>query len=158
MLCEKCKNKKPTVFFTDTGGINHSLCAACASLFTQASVSVSTAEPSPELIFIPKDCISSGTLISPHAPTSDNITCEVCGMTYNDTSIYGKFFCPACAACIMKNEMPHKKRIPRKIRLLREKQQNIASLKKMLENSISREDYEKAASIRDKIRKLEAAE
>lgn len=158
MLCEKCKNKKPTVFFTDTGGLNHSLCASCASLFTQASVSISSTEPSPELIFVPRDCISSGTLISPQAPVADNVKCGACGATYSDTSSFGRFFCPECAAYIMKNDMPRQKRIPRRIKLMREKQQNIAGLKKMLENSISREDYEKAASIRDKIRKLESAE
>ena len=32
MNCEKCKNKKATVFFADDGGSRHALCASCGAI------------------------------------------------------------------------------------------------------------------------------
>lgn len=126
MLCEKCKNKKPTVFFTDSDGKNRSLCASCASAYPQA-VDTENSEISCPAIFLPRPSLSSCSLPAP-CPSVQHDGGE--GM---------------------------QARMPRRIRDGLELANRLSELRSSLEYSVKHEEYEKAAQIRDKIKKLSQA-
>ena len=148
MLCEKCKNKKPTVFFTDAGGVNHSLCAFCASTFNQASAV--TQSEAPEIIFSP-ECIAVSNLTLKLPTTADGEPlCDACRVS-------GEVRCIPCAQKILKRSTDNEKRMPRRVRAEQKTAQSIAELKGQLSEALAGEDYESAAGIRDRIRKLQAA-
>ena len=147
MLCEKCKNKKPTVFFTDAGGINHSLCAVCASGFNHAQAV--TEDSTPEIIFSPYSLMLSNLSLKVPLPTNQGLICEACKTS-------GEIRCVSCAEKILRERTSSPKRMPRRVRVERERMQSIDELKKRLEHSLAHEDYESAASLRDQIRKLQA--
>ena len=148
MLCEKCKNKKSTVFFTDAGGANHSLCAYCASSFNHAQPI--TDERVPEVIFSPESLIVSNVSLKLPLPAEIGSVCDICKSS-------GEIGCISCAEKRLKDSVNRSHRMPRRIRIEKERLQNIAELKKRLDKSLSHEDYEGAASLRDQIRKLQAA-
>ena len=156
MLCEKCKNKKPTVFFTDTGGTNHSLCASCASSFNNIST-VSDDTPT-DVLFSPESCI----IHKPLLPVCISIlkdkdfVCDVCKTTYNQIMSSGEFGCPICARSILESNFTLSRKMPRRIRSEKERSRNIRELQRRLDESLSREDYEGAVTLRDQIRKLQA--
>ena len=156
MLCEKCKNKKPTVFFTDTGGINHSLCASCASTFNNISA-VSENAPT-DVLFSPESCIIHKSVIPNRtfAFSDKNFVCEACKSTYDQISLSGEFGCPVCAKSILYGSSSRSHRMPRKIRAEKERAQSISELKRRLDESLLHEDYEGAVTLRDQIRKLQA--
>ena len=157
MLCEKCKNKKPTVFFTDTGGINHSLCAFCASSFNKStSVSENTETDvlfSPESRIIHKPIISS----NPWLFTDNNFVCEACRTTSEQMMLSGEFGCPVCAKVLLEKSSPCANKVPRRIRTEKERSRSISELQRRLSEALSQENYEGAVSLRDQIRKLQAA-
>lgn len=126
MLCEKCKNKKPTVFFTDADGKNRSLCAACAAA-SPCAVSADGGNISCSISFLPRPSVSPCALPPP---------------------------CPV----IPDSESPEAHiRMPRRIRCELELADKLAELRSSLEYSIRHEEFEKAAQLRDKIKKLSCA-
>ncbi len=157
MLCEKCKNKKPTVFFTDTGGVNHSLCAFCASSFNSSpSVSDNTAT---DVLFSPESHIIHKPLISSQSSlfTDKNFVCEACRTSSEQMIASGEFGCPVCAKSILEESSLRANKIPRRIRIEKERSRNISDLQRRLSEALSQENYEGAASLRDQIRKLQTA-
>lgn len=152
MLCEKCKNRRPTVFFTDTGGLNHSLCASCASDFTLPLPS----EPQPDIIFYPEGIMQQTAMIipCPYHVGAENIVCSICGSTYSATSTHEPV--RACCSASILGAYGDTQKIPRRIRAERDTKKKLADLKRRLETYLSREEYERAAELRDKIRRLES--
>lgn len=157
MLCEKCKNKKPTVFFTDTGGVNHSLCAFCASSFNNSpSVSDNTAT---DVLFSPESQIIHKPLITSHVSlfTDKNFVCEACRTSSEQMITSGEFGCPVCAKALLEKSSNLANKIPRRIRIEKERSRNISDLQSRLSEALSQENYEGAAALRDQIRKLQTA-
>ena len=157
MLCEKCKNKKPTVFFTDTGGVNHSLCAFCAASFN-SSTNV-TENPSTDVLFTPESCIIHKPILSSHTSifTDKNFVCEACRTSCEQMILSGAFGCPVCAKYLLEKSSIYINKIPRRIRIEKERLRNISELQGRLDEALSQENYEGAASLRDQIRKLQSA-
>lgn len=156
MLCEKCKNKKPTVFFTDTGGINHSLCAFCASSFNNVSA-VSDDVPT-DVLFSPESRIIHKPVLQSRISNfgDKGFICEACKSTYEQIISSGEFGCPVCARSILEKSSSSAHKMPRRIRTEKERARNIRDLQRRLDESLSREDYEGAVTLRDQIRKLQA--
>ena len=157
MLCEKCKNKKPTVFFTDTGGVNHSLCAFCAASFN--SCSTVTENPATDVLFTPESCIIHKPILSSHTSlfTDKNFVCEACRTSSEQMMMSGEFGCPVCAKILLEKSSPHTNKAPRRIRIEKERSRSISELQRKLGDALSQENYEGAASLRDQIRKLQGA-
>ncbi len=157
MLCEKCKNKKPTVFFTDTGGVNHSLCAFCASSFN-SSPSV-TENPTTDVLFTPESCIIHKPMLTTHTTlfADKNFVCEACRTSSEQMMLSGEFGCPVCAKALLENSSLNTNKIPRRIRIEKERSRSISELQKRLGEALSQENYESAVSLRDQIRKLQSA-
>lgn len=156
MVCEKCKNKKPTVFFTDGGGANHSLCAACATLQGESTFEYLD-DSAPELLFSPRSALCVRSLFSPmlsSAPTSDQV-CGTCKRRYGDIASSGEFGCPECAGLLCAPECNPK--MPRRISLADKRRRELNELRERLDGCVKREDYEAAAELRDRIRELENA-
>lgn len=153
MLCEKCKNKQSTVFFTDSVGANHSLCASCASAYNTAD----GGESMPEVMFVPKTNLN----IPPHTicpmPScpEERLVCSFCSSSYQEMKNTGEFGCTQCAVMLL--DMNDKdRRIPSKIKARIKSEEEISLLRQKLSEMLKSEDYEGAASVRDKIRKIES--
>lgn len=165
MICEKCKQNKATVHLTkilNSNKVEMHLCEDCA-------------RKSNESIFENPFTINNfltGLLDSVQASPLkvDYIkatTCSKCGMTYGKYKQLGRVGCSNCYSVFRDKLMPlvknihrsseHVGKVPNKagerMKLIRQ----IANLKKQLKHVIVNEEYEKAVTIRDRIRTLEEA-
>lgn len=93
------------------------------------------------------------------------IRCEECGLTYTQFSKIGRFGCSSCYKQFSERLLPllkrvhgnttHVGKIPRRTGTLIQQKREIESLKRELTATIEREEFEKAAQIRDQIKVLE---
>ena len=173
MLCEKCKKRTATVFYNEN--INgktksYSLCGECAAKLREkgdiqdiTSMIGSFADPFSEL----HDNLFGGffgmpTLLS--VPTEKK--CPTCGSTYADIAKSGKVGCPDCyntfadelsrTIASVHGTTSHIGAIPARHRAKQERQEQLKALRKSLQEAIEKEDFERAATLRDEIRKMES--
>lgn len=175
MLCEKCKKRTATVFYNEN--INgktrsYSLCGECAAKLREkgdlqdiTSMIGSFADPFSDL----HDDLFGGffgmpTLKSAHAEKK----CPTCGCTYSDIAHDGRVGCADCYTTF-ENELArtlqsvhgtttHTGAVPSRHRAKQERAEQLKKLKKAMQEAISKEDFERAATLRDDIRSLEAEE
>lgn len=69
----------------------------------------------------------------------------------------GEFGCPVCAKILLEKSSFHTNKVPRRIRIEKERSRNICELQRKLNEALSQENYEGAVSLRDQIRKLQGA-
>jgi len=96
---------------------------------------------------------------------SDIIRCKSCGLSYKEFRECGRLGCADCYEAFKEQLKPLLRRIhgsnihvgksPRQSQDVFEKRRQIENLKVELTRAIEREDFEKAAEIRDKIKELE---
>lgn len=96
---------------------------------------------------------------------SSKIVCQNCGFTYDDFQKTGKFGCAACYKMMGDSLKPvlkrlhgnirHSGKIPLKHQMEVYNCREIDKLKDMLSQAVKKEEYEKAAEIRDRIKVLE---
>ncbi len=94
-----------------------------------------------------------------------NRECPVCGMKFIDFRNTGRLGCPHDyqefrdeLAQLLENihgETRHCGKTPRRLPQTKQTQSELAQLRKQLQQAVTREAYEEAARIRDRIRKLE---
>lgn len=145
-LCEKCAQEKGEAFIVNTGGfsINNLL----AGLFNLQN----NFQPAKQA----------------QAPLykEDSLRCDECSMTYEQFVKIGRFGCANCYETFKGQLNPiirrlhsgnwtHNGKIPRRIGGSLHVRKNIENLKQTIQELISREEFEKAAEIRDQIRSLE---
>ncbi len=97
--------------------------------------------------------------------TGDELSCPRCGFTQNDFKKSGRLGCPACYETFRQGLEPllrnmhrghiHKGKIPARHQDAKELRNRLDSLESELKQAIEKEDYEGAASLRDRIRELE---
>ncbi|HPA16123.1 MAG TPA: UvrB/UvrC motif-containing protein [Verrucomicrobiae bacterium] len=95
----------------------------------------------------------------------DELACPKCGFTQNDFKKSGRLGCPVCYETFRQGLEPllrnmhrgtsHKGKIPARHQDVKELRNRLDSLESELKKAINREDYEGAASLRDRIRELE---
>lgn len=173
MLCEKCKKRTATVFYNEN--INgktksYSLCGECAAKLREkgdiqdiTSMIGSFADPFSEL----HDNLFGGffgmpTLLSVPAEKK----CPTCGSTYADIARNGKVGCPDCYSTFsdelsrtiasVHGTTSHTGAIPARHRAKQERREQLKALRKSLQEAIDKEDFERAATLRDEIRKIES--
>ena len=158
MMCSVCNSNQATVYFTDiVNGATHTrkLCANCAQktgLFN----------------FLPMDDVFKSfdnvlksfdsAFKSMEIPKTEEITCDNCGMTLSKFKQLGRFGCAKdyelfnVAPVLEKihGTSVHMGKVP-----AMSQEEKVKRLKKDMEAAIKSESYEKAANIRDEIRKLE---
>jgi protein arginine kinase activator len=99
---------------------------------------------------------------------SSTAKCQGCGLTYAEFRETGRLGCSECYGAFKEQLRPLLRRIhgsnlhsgksPRSTEGVMEKIREVEDLKVALKRAIDKEDFEKAAEIRDKIKELEAAE
>ncbi len=172
MLCEKCKKRTATVFYNEN--INgktrsYSLCGECAAQLHEkgdmqdiTSMIGSFADPFSEL----HDNLFGGFFGIPHQRAiSAGKKCPKCGRSFAEISATGKVGCPECYT-VFADELAHTIRtvhgttahtgaVPARHRAKRERAEQLKQLKRAMQEAIQKEDFEKAASLRDQIKELE---
>lgn len=168
MLCQFCKKREATIIITQVVGgekTEFHLCKDCAAIFGDKLSIFSF----PQFSF---DNLLSGLLKAIDiygkeegiTPTRE-IKCNNCGLTYNDFTQSGKLGCSMCYHDFREQLTPllrrlhgnseHVGKIPRQAKSKLEKIKKIKRLRKELQEAVIKEDYEKAAKLRDEILKLE---
>ena len=99
MNCERCKNKKATLFYADEGGGRHALCATCGASRDKLGNSGGSPESDVTEIFIPPFYLTLKTELS--LPMLDprelnGKICEGCGTTATVLAENGILGCPSC--------------------------------------------------------------
>ena len=168
MNCENCKNKKATVFYADDTGRKHSLCAVCAAplgklaQYTPAAENGSTFIPPTTLFSL--NAIGEISTLFPTPDTKD-IACPYCATSLESASENGKAGCPECYISFSRYAFPATvspenasgARMPSSYRIAIDRTRSISELKAKIKNAVENENYELAAELRDKIRKLESS-
>lgn len=163
MICNECGKRPATVHITKIENgkkTNMHLCEQCA--LAKGALSMNTGFSINDLL---AGMLNTGTPLPIKVDFMDNPSCPVCGMKYSRFRETGRFGCGSCYKSFGDRLTPlfrrihgninHTGKIPQRtggrLKIMRE----MESLKAELANAVKREEYEKAAEIRDKIRALE---
>jgi protein arginine kinase activator len=171
MNCERCKNKKATLFYADEGGGRHALCASCGAARDKLGNSGFSPEPDVTEIFIPPLSLTLKTeLFIPmldHREQCDKI-CAGCGTTATSLAENGIMGCPSCYSTffemipiknqINSEEVKIRGRMPYTVRQKIERAEELSRLSKELRTAVSEENYESAAILRDRIKELKCTD
>lgn len=159
MVCDACKNEEATVFLTQIVGgkmqkVN--LCEACSKA---KGVTDPTGFALADLLL----GLGAAQDIE-KAPVA--LKCTVCGFTQADFKKTGRLGCSACYDTFseglegmlknMHKGTHHTGKAPKRFQKNRLFGQQMRTLKADLDQAVAAEEYEKAASLRDRIRQLEA--
>lgn len=163
MICNECGKRPATVHITKIENgkkTNMHLCEQCA--LAKGALSINTGFSINDLL---AGMLNTGTPLPIKVDFMDDPSCPVCGMKYSRFRETGRFGCGSCYKSFGDRLTPlfrrihgninHTGKIPQRtggrLKIMRE----MESLKAELANAVKREEYEKAAEIRDKIRALE---
>lgn len=164
MLCDDCQKRPARVHITQI--INHQkkerrLCEECAKGVTEISLSLDSQFSAQDLL---KGMLSH-SLFGAEMPVKTEASCSQCGMTYSDFNRKGKFGCANCYTVFapkletllrrIHGATHHTGKLPKRSGKLLEVRQQIKTLRQQLEQYVGREEYERAAKLRDEIRVLE---
>lgn len=160
MQCDVCQQKEATVFLTQIVGgkmqkVN--LCEACSK---EKGVNDPTA-------FALGDLLKGMGAAQDFDRGLEARKCPVCGFTQADLKKTARLGCSACydifahdLESMLKNMhkgLEHIGKAPAAYQRTRQLDQKIKSLQSNLDKAVAAEQYEKAADLRDQIRKLEGA-
>ncbi len=168
MLCQVCKKKESTIIITQVVGGEKTelhLCKDCAALFGDKLSIVSFSQ-------FNLDDLLSGLLKAfdlygkeEGMVQSKDLKCSNCSLTYQDFIQTGKLGCSLCYRDFRRQLIPllrrlhgnseHIGKIPHQAKNKLDKINQIKKLRKELQEVVIKEDYERAARIRDEILKLE---
>lgn len=172
MNCEKCKNKKATLFYADEGGGRHALCAACGATKNKLTTLVTTEPESEEKTqsYLPAPTLTAllptveRTIADP--PKDPTAKCPVCATTAGHIAESGRMGCPRCytvfadlfpAPVSEGGTATTSARMPSGLRKRMEKEAAITRLREELRAAVEGESFELAAVLRDKIKNLTTA-
>lgn len=154
MKCESCKKNDATVRYTEVVNkkiIKMNLCEECAK---KKGVSVQAS-------FTIADLMSGLTEIGTHAEEDLKRVCPGCGLSYLDFRKNGRMGCDRCYKAFEKGlrglletihrSSSHVGKVPAHARQEVEQLQTLRELEAKLCTAVEREEFEKAAGIRDRI-------
>lgn len=174
MLCEKCKKNEATFYYHENVNGNektYHLCSECAGEM-EKNGEISTTVDSFDSFFGADDPFKSmnnllAGFFNPsikQAQMAIAKKCPVCGMTLNEFSANGMAGCPTCYETFAKELEPtitkihgrsaHNGRVPAKFKEKANLKKKIESLEAEQREAIENENYERAAEIRDELKKL----
>ncbi|MBN1289021.1 MAG: hypothetical protein JXA49_05230 [Actinobacteria bacterium] len=164
IFCDECKKNIATVFLTKVSGEEVSkvqLCEACSKKMEETSEAVNL------FAFLPQ--ILTGFSGQPEDAADDILTgalvkCDSCGTSFNDFQKMGFLGCPDCYRALgeplervimdFQGSTGHKGKMPSRVSEDAKLRRRLIDLEQNLERQIIEEDYEAAASVRDKIREI----
>ncbi|MDR4497045.1 MAG: UvrB/UvrC motif-containing protein [Candidatus Scalindua sp.] len=155
MKCESCGKKIATVHLTEIVGKEKKekhLCEECAHNVTSHFPKAPT----------PSDILTSIiNQVSPEIEEMSKTTCPVCGLSYLEFRTQGRLGCPMDYDVFKKGLLPliermhgssqHVGKVPPNASDEVVRKNELMQLRKELNKAVEKEDYEKAAQIRDKI-------
>lgn len=156
--CDKC-DKPASIFLTDIEGgqkIERSLCEDCAS---NEGITVKANVPISQLL---EDFVFQ----SSRTEEFDKLTCDVCGISFEEFRQSGLLGCPNDYDAFERVLLPlveraqegashHLGKTPRHAGNDQKKQTVALRLRAELKDAIAREDYERAAALRDQIKEMD---
>lgn len=161
-LCNRCGKAQAVIHLTDIQQsgekVERHLCERCAS-----EVGVLNDKPIPASEQLEKFIQAAKQTIG----SLHNLVCPECGIGYVEFRNQGLLGCPNDYDAFKEVLVPlleraheggthHVGKTPRSLGLPRTTQQDVQRLKRLLDEAVSAEDYERAAELRDRIRKMEA--
>ena len=171
MLCERCKKNNASFFYNETVNgktTSFALCQECArELEKEGKISFSHHAHDPFSHFADVDDLFSGFFGSPKkaAVPANEKRCTLCASSFPEIVKNGKVGCAKCYE-VFADELERTirsihgnvKHIPRATpeqKEENEKKAKISELKNELKTAIEKEEFERAAALRDEIKKLE---
>lgn len=172
MLCERCKKNNATLFYKETVNgktTSLSLCRDCAKeLEAEGKLTVFQSPILPSFSgFGAIDDLFSGffTPQKKAIASSDEKHCPLCAATFSDIVKNGKVGCAKCYETFrgelertlrsIHGNVKHIGRAAGPEKEKNEKKAKIASLREELSSAVKAEEFERAAKLRDEIKKLE---
>ncbi|MFQ5836055.1 MAG: UvrB/UvrC motif-containing protein [bacterium] len=160
MICQVCEEREATFHYKEmiNGVVKElHLCEICAK---EKGLS--------ETFFIPSFSLPNlmAGLTGLEVPLSEGISvsCPHCGLSYEDIKKKGKIGCGLCYQALkeyltpllekIQGKVRHSGKVPRKGKVEDQRERQIYELHKELEKLVRKEEYERAAELRDEIRKL----
>lgn len=168
MLCQKCQERPATVHFAKIVGGEKSefhLCETCAKEQGELGQLFTKAIPAFDFNQLLSGLLNMESSPGFATPPPATLRCETCGMTYAQFSKIGRFGCPSCYESFTPRLEPllrriqtatnHTGKIPLRAGEQVQTKKGLERLRKELRQSISLEQFERAAQLRDQIRELE---
>lgn len=174
MLCQKCKKNTATVYYKENinGKVTeYSLCPDCAAELEKNGV-IKLENPVDRLFgenlfdFSPLFSGFLGGLDRVLGSGREAKRCPVCGSTFDDIVRSGHIGCTQCyetfadelSATVNQLHGGAKPagRVPKRFSEKHSREQQISSLKAELQAAVEKQEFERAAELRDKIKELEA--
>jgi len=162
-MCERCDKAQATFHLTNISAegdkLERHLCDRCA--YEEGLLQVNKQSLSAELI---EQFVAHA---KPQQSAAVDLVCDQCGISYLEYRNQGVLGCPADYAAFKERLSPlisrahdgasaHVGKVPVGFERPHNTQHELRTLRRQLEEAVSGEDYERAAGLRDRIRKLEA--
>lgn len=169
MICEECQMRPATLHFTKI--INGEkteihLCEQCAQ--EKGNLFMINQSPSLSINHLLAGLfnVTPGFQQTQQMPQKDLLQCNECGMTFSEFLKVGRFGCPNCYTTFHDQLTPilkrlhggnwkHSGKIPKRTGGSLYIKKKIDILKETLQTLIAKEEFEKAAEVRDEIRMYE---
>ena len=160
MICEKCGVNNATTHIRSVvnGVVNEKyLCASCAASEGYGDIKSNSLSQMLSSMF--------GDTVA--ASTKSRVTrCKCCGSTFADIAKSGKCGCAECYTTFYEQLLPYFKRVhgstqhigkmPKSVTHTHDtSKDNLSELRALLTQLVNEENYEQAAVVRDKIKKIE---
>ena len=169
MLCDACKKNEATIHITKiVNGVKRhiNLCLECAGKSDEFSLVKDMEMMSPfSFQNILSGLMDYVNVQSPKSIRGTELVCKNCGLTYSEFRESGLLGCNKCydefkptVMSVIKgvqSNIEHVGKIPKRSGGELVQRKKIIQLKEELQKAVVMEEYEKAAELRDKIRKIE---
>ncbi|TCT14262.1 protein arginine kinase activator [Natranaerovirga pectinivora] len=163
MFCDRCEKKQATVYLTKIINGKKTEIHLCESCAAESEKFYLDSEISFQNLFSGLlDLVQNPQQV---AKNTTDIKCPNCQLTYQTFKKTGKFGCSICFKTFESYLNPifkrihgshiHTGKIPKNTKKELIIKRQIDDLRRKLNEAISKEEYEEAATLRDKIRKLE---
>ena len=160
MLCCVCKEKEATVHLTQIVGDKMQKVDLCEECAKQKGVNDPTGFSLADLLLG-----LGASQEMEQASGGADLKCPHCGFTQADFKKTGRLGCPDCYEVFgegletllksMHKGTRHIGKVPAALRDVRDTQRQVKSLQEQLGKAIAEEDFEKAAQLRDEIKRLQ---
>ena len=159
MICDVCKTNTATVYLTQIVDGNMKKVNLCESCSKEKGVSDPTGFALADLLL----GLGESQQVEQALPAE---RCPVCGFTQADFKKTGRLGCSACYQTFqeglgslikaMHKGTSHVGKVPARLYRTLARSGRLNELRRSLDEAVSKEDYESAATIRDEIRELES--
>lgn len=167
MFCQECGKRPATLHFTkivNGDKTEFHICENCAREKGEGIPGTPNSFSIHSLLSGLLDFNSSGGASHSHSPPQP-IRCDECGLTYSQFSKIGRFGCSSCYSAFADRLNPllkrvhssttHNGKIPKRSGSEIQCKREIEQLRRDMQTYIEQEEFENAATLRDRIRELE---